>query len=283
MNWFGFVESALLPTIIIAEIIAIAMLYKNGKKKKNKHQIYIISALCICELNNALTVIAFYGLRYGRISKTIIGICFFYLICFCRLTYYSIMTLLAIDRFLVFYLSMRYLSKWPPKRLFNVLVLIHVISFLIYICFACLIVSNLIEWRHFASIMSIPFVIWDVIYVLLVAATYIYIFFVYKRHVKLVKEKLKSKNMRHFKLFTPTLVIFTFIIFMCIPDFINTFTQFGKIKGKRLVFSIVAVLYRISLLTDPIIYIYNSKLLRKKNFKNRNPIPDTFTTEVTQF
>ena len=133
MNWFGFVESALLPTIIIVEIIAIAMLYKNGKKKKNKHQIYIISALCICELNNALTIIAFYGLRYGRISKTIIGICFFYLICFCRLTYYSIMTLLAIDRFLVFYLSMRYLSKWPPKRLINVLVLIHVISFLIYI------------------------------------------------------------------------------------------------------------------------------------------------------
>lgn len=77
MNWFGFVESAMLPTIIIVEIIAIAMLYKNGKKKKNKHQIYIISALCICELNNALTVIAFYGLRYGRISKTIIGICFF--------------------------------------------------------------------------------------------------------------------------------------------------------------------------------------------------------------
>ena len=283
MNWFGYVECALLPTIIIVEIIAIAILYQNRNKKKNKHQIYIISALCICELNNALTVITFYGLRYGRISKTIVGICFFYLICFCKLTYYSIMTLLAIDRFLAFYLSMRYLSKWSPKRLFNVLVLTHVISFLIYICFVCLFISNLIDWTHFASILSIPFVIWDFIYVVLVAATYIYIFLVYKKHIKLVKEKIRSNNMRHFKLFTPTLVIFTFIIFMCIPDFINTFTQFGKIKGKRLVFSIVAVFYRISLLTDPIIYIYNCKLLRKKNFRNRNPIADTFTTEVTQF
>ena len=278
MNWFGYVERVLIPTIIIVEIIAIATLYQNRNKKKNKHQIYIISVLCICELNNALAVIVFNGLRYGRISKTLIVICFFYHLCFCRFTYYSIMMLLAIDRCLAFYLSMRYLSKWPPKRFFNVLGFIHVISFLIYICFACLIISNLIDWRHFASIMSIPFVIWDVIYVVLVAATYIDIYFVYKKHVQLIQKKLKSNNMTHFKLFTPTLVIFTFVIFICIPDFINAFTRFGKKKGNRLVFSIVAVFYRIYWLTYPIISIYNCKLLRKKNSKNGNPIADTFTT-----
>lgn len=86
MNWFGYVECVLIPTIIIVEIIAIATLYQNRNKKKNKHQIYIISALCICELNNALTVIVFYGLRFGRISKTLIVICFFYHLGFCRFT-----------------------------------------------------------------------------------------------------------------------------------------------------------------------------------------------------
>ena len=158
------------------------------------------------------------------------------------------------------------------------LLFIHVISFLIYIYLACFIISNLIDCRHFASIMSIPFVIWDVMYVVLVAATYIYIYFVQKKHVQLIQKKLKSNNMTHFKLFTPTLVIFTFVIFICIPDFINAFTRFGKKKGNRLVFSIVAVFYRIYWLKYPIISIYNCKLLRKKNSTNGNPIADTFTT-----
>ena len=112
--------------------------------------------------------------------------------------------------------------------------------------------------------------IWDVVYIIQVMAIYFYIYFKYKKHKTLIEEqKLKLNNKEHFRLLTRTLLIVTFIIFYCIPDFVNIFYQFYYLDGDTLIYNILGISYRISWLIDPIIYIYHCKLFPKTNVRNR--------------
>ena len=178
------------------------------------------------------------------------------------------MTISKIDRFLVFYLTIKYQTIYSPERLLKLLAFIHVFSLSMYICFVC---SRVIEWLYFFNISFISYFIWDVIYMILVIATYSYIFCVYKKRMGRIKSqaRFKSSNKKHFKLRTPTLIIVTFIIFVCIPDFINIFTHFQYLEGKGVIYQILGVFYRIAWLIDPLIYIYDCKLFKGKRFSNR--------------
>ena len=217
MSWFFYAEFILLPLIFTAEVAAFALLYRHRNKRRNKHQIYLIATLCVSEFNVVLTIAIIHIMVYKNVSLTLIGIFWFYLHLFVRLTYCSAMTLLTIDRFLVFYLNIRYLSKCPPERLLKPIVFIYVTSFLIFTCFAVMISLKLVDWLYFANLMYIPYFILDVIYIIQVMSTYFYIYFKYKKHKELAEDKkLKSNNKEHFKLLTPTLLIVTFIIFYCI-------------------------------------------------------------------
>ena len=110
--------------------------------------------------------------------------------------------------------------------------------------------------------------IWDIIYIGQVVATYIYIFIKYKKHRKLNKDQnVKSSDREHFKLLLPTLTIVTFLIFFfCIPDVVNFIFQFHYLD-QEIVFNLLGIFYRIAWLADPIIYIYNCKILSKSKRK----------------
>lgn len=120
-------------------------LYRHRNKKRNKHQICLKFALCISEFNGIITIVIIHIMLCKNVSLTLLSIFWVYLHLFVRLTYYSAMTLLTIDRFLVFYLNIRYLSKWPAERLLKSIAFIYIISLLIFICFACLISLNLLD------------------------------------------------------------------------------------------------------------------------------------------
>ena len=236
--------------------------WRRRNKRRNKHQIYLIATLCISEFNGVLTIAIIHIMVYKNVSLTLIGIFWFYLHLFVRLTYYSAMTLLTIDRFLVFYLNIRYLSKWPPERLLKSIVFIYVTSLLIFTCFTVMISLKLVDWLYFANLMFMPYFILDVIYIIQVRSTYFYIYFKYKKHKELMEDKkLKSNNKEHFKLLTPTLLIVTFIIFYCIPDFVDIFYQFFDFDRNFIIYNVLGISYRISWLIDPIIYIYHCKLI----------------------
>ena len=96
--WFLYVEFILLTLDLVVQIAAIALLYRDRNKKRNKHQIYIISSLCLIELNGTLTAII-KSITYRKVSPLTEHILWFYLHSFVRLTYHSTMTLLTIDSF----------------------------------------------------------------------------------------------------------------------------------------------------------------------------------------
>ena len=247
MNWFAYLKCAALPCIFIVEIIALTLFYHHRNKKRKRHQTYLVASLCISELNGVLAIIAVH-ITYGRISALVDAILWFYIHCFVRLTYYFTMTTLAVDRFLVFYLNMRYLIVWPPEKPLKCLKFIYVISFFIWGCFVCSIVFELIEWK-----------------------LYFYIFGKYKENKEIMKKQTnKSNNREHFKLLIPTLLIASFICFFCIPDFVNMFFQFYHVEEKELLFNILGLSYRIAWLADTAIYIYNCKLLPKNKVHSRS-------------
>ena len=145
VHWFDCFEYIILPLLVAVQIVALCLLHHHRNKKGCKHQIYIVTSLCICKLNATLIVIVHKTILHKNVSSTVIGICFCYLILFVRLTYYATMTVLTMDRFLVFYLNMRYFFLWPPRRLLKSLLLIYFISFAMYISCVCFIVLDIID------------------------------------------------------------------------------------------------------------------------------------------
>ena len=93
MFWFLYLEFIVLPLTVVINVIALILLYCHKDKRRYLHQIYIISALCLCELNGSLFIIVYNILVHQEVSSTLIGICWFYLHFFARLTYYSTITL----------------------------------------------------------------------------------------------------------------------------------------------------------------------------------------------
>ena len=270
IHWFIYFECVILPLLVVVHVVALCLLYHHRNKKGCKHQMYIVTSLCICELNGILMVIVYDIALHKNVSSTVIGICFCYLILFVRLTHYATMTVLTIDRFLVFHLNMRYFILWPPKRLLKSLLLICFISFAIYISCTCLIVLDIIDWVKLADRAYLPFLIWDIIYISIVVATYLYIFHIYKKHLKFNKDQLFRRNKsEHFMLRIPTLLIVTFILFMCVPDFLNASVHFKLLDGNGQIFYIAGIFYRFAWLADPVVYIYSWKFFEMKIFIKR--------------
>ena len=270
IHWFIYFECVILPLLVVVHVVALCLLYHRRNKIGCKHQMYIVTSLCICELNGILMVIVYDIALHKNVSSTVIGICFCYLILFVRLTHYATMTVLTIDRFLVFHLNMRYFILWPPKRLLKSLLLICFISFAIYISCTCLIVLDIIDWVKLADRAYLPFLIWDIIYIGIAVATYLYIFHIYKKHLKFNKDQLFRRNKsEHFMLRIPTLLIVTFILFMCVPDFLNASVHFKLLDGNGQIFYIAGIFYRFAWLADPVVYIYSWKFFEMKIFIKR--------------
>ena len=53
--WFFQVKFILSALNVIAHTAAITLLYRDRNKRRNKHETYIISSLCLTELNGTLT------------------------------------------------------------------------------------------------------------------------------------------------------------------------------------------------------------------------------------
>ena len=108
-----------------------------------------------------------------------------------------------------------------------------------------------------------------------VIATYIYIFIKYKKHREFVKcVKAKSNTRMQFKMLILTLLIVIFAMFFCIPDFVIIIFQFRNVIPNGLEFKILAQVYKKLWLADPVIFIYNWKLLKKAKL---NPWSQNYT------
>ena len=131
------------------------------------------------------------------------------------------MTLLTIDRFLVFYLNITYHIRFHPVKVVKSIQIVVVISLMPTIIFAVLISLGKIGMKQLGSICFVSYLIFDAIYILIAGKTYIYIFRAYKRQINIRRNSECTRKKETFNHLIPCLIIITFIIFAIIPDFYN--------------------------------------------------------------
>ena len=216
----------------------------------------IIYALCVCELTGAVFLITFqifYYFEFTTVSDVIS--CFTEI--FIVFSYFSIMSILMADRFLIFYLSLTYKVYVRPARVLMLIIIFSTIFFIISTILATLVSLLEITWKQLGAGLTIAYVVFDGFFFILVLTTYCYIFMVYRRQKKVQKNNQHKDNGDRFKLWIPSLIIATFIIFNLIPDlYIAAYTHRILYSGEKR-FAIAYLCYRIGWLVDPVIYIFS--------------------------
>ena len=172
------------------------------------------------------------------------------------------MGLLTIDRFLVFYLNIRYKFYVTSTKVIKLIISTVVIFLANTIIFSVLIALQKITLQWLIRGISSLFLIVDFAYIFLTVATFIYIFIVYRQQSRIRKNNQSIRSTNHFKLLVPGLIITTFIAFIVIPSLLRGAVIYGILPFNEMFFHLSTVFYKTGWLIDPLIYIFNSKIKR---------------------
>ena len=255
MVWLDYVGYSLIVLVIICQVIALILLHIDKHIGRNRNPLYLIKALLFFEMGTHF----FYGACFLiGIKKRIILITLnVFAKSFISLTYFAIMTLLVLDRFLAFYLNIKYLVICTKKRIKKVVIALISIIFVLSTLLVILVIVEIIDLTSTIVVLMKISVVFDLIYITLCITTYIYIFTVFKRQMKI--RKMSSTLQDRFKLLVPSLIIATFIFFIIIPEIVDLFSN-----NRYPINTIAEILYSIGFLCDPIIYVCNYKCSTKK-------------------
>ena len=193
------------------------------------------------------------------------------------------MGLLTIDRFIVFYPNLRYRLYITSTKVMKLIISTGTIFIATTITFSVLIAAQKINFHGLDHRIFVLFLIIDFAYIFLTVAIlylylyiyiyiyiynftfyiYIYIFLACKQQSRMRKhfQSIKSKN--NFNLLVLlSLIIVTFIAFIVIPNLLSWAATYGLIRFNEILFYLSVVFYKIEFLIDPLIYIFNSRLMR---------------------
>ena len=145
--------------------------------------------------------------------------------------------------------------------------MISTISFIVVVIVVSLILIKKPDNEYVINYLFIPSLIWDLIYILLVVATYTYIFIVYKRQ--------KNFERIQIKFLVPTLIIVTFILFTILP---HLYCAFIGSLSNEFSLSISVTLYSAGWIADSVIIIYDFKFSKVKKKFSRSR--DTVSAEM---
>ena len=267
MNWFEYLECAVLSCIAIVEIIVLTLLYRHRKKKKKQtpnisYSFFMFIRIKWCSGN----YINSYHFRTN--FSTCGGHCvvLYPLLRQINLLLYHY----NIDSRSVFSVLLKHkipycMACWKTIKVSCVHLcdfIYHLVLFCVSFCFQAYRMDTSLP-NYVYSIFHLGYDVYD-IYIVQVIITYFYIFRKCKKKKEIMKEQTNKLNDReHFRLLIPTMVIASFISFFCIPDFVNMFFHFHHVEDEHLAFNILGVSYRIAWLADTLIYIYNYKILPK--------------------
>ena len=244
MPWFEIVEYVMTSGIIAMHIIALALLKKSKVNNRSKIQIIIIAALCECQLMGALLSTIFYIIRF-RVFTIVPGTIICFMVIFISFTYYFLMTLLTVDRHLIFYFNLKYQLYVTRRNLLKLIIVFVAVFLMITVIFSVLISLEKISLENLELGLAVLFIIIYIAYIFLIAVTYGYIFLVYRRQLGLRKNTQKAGGKDHFNLLVPSLIIMTFILFSIVPDLFKTTTVFGIIPANGFLSHLVSHFFRI--------------------------------------
>ena len=257
--------------VIFTHIMALRVLINKKQRRLKGNQKMLLITLSVAELTYAVVNIGkllcslYNSINLNDAFFTLNFVAGFWM-------YWVIMTLITIDRFLEIYLNIKYNILCSPKKTKTVLIIAIVISFLLLVPAFQVKKETLIS---FGILFCYP--ILESFFIILASVTYLYIFKQVLRHRKItmkVQKQLRRNNRvtnpmhfgNRFKVFVPSLIIITFIFFMCIPNTISLFILKGFVKPELQ--GVVFILIPIGLVADPVIYIFSLKGISRSSIKS---------------
>ena len=257
--------------VIFTHIMALRVLINKKQRRLKGNQKMLLITLSVAELTYAVVNIG--KLLCSLYNLINLNDAFFTLNFVARFwMYWVIMTLITIDRFLEIYLNIKYNILCSPKKTKTVLIIAIVISVLLLVPAFHVKKETLIS---FGILFCYPML--ESFFIILALVTYLYIFKQVQRHRKStlkVQKQLRRNNRvitrmhfgNRFKVFVPSLIIITFIFFMCIPNTISLFILKGFVKPELQ--GVVFILIPIGLVADPVIYIFSLKGISRSSIKS---------------
>ena len=265
MAWFLILQYILCPLALLVQVLGLILLYRRRQVSRNRNQIYILIGLCQTESALAIFNILY---MFELLPSRVIIIFEVYI----SILYYSFMILLTSDRFLVFYLNMKYPIYCTPKKFLKVVFAVVAVPMILFLILALAIQFEQIKLINAAIIMQYVYISVDTFYIFIVTITYTYIFIQFRRR----KERrsnmtlTKKKNQDHFNLTLPTLVIATFILFNVCQNFLGIFMRTSSGDEFSMESEIPRVMYTLGWISDQLIYFCTHRTRPRPNIYKEN-------------
>ena len=182
------------------------------------------------------------------------------------LVYFVSMIYITLDRFFKFYLNMKYKSIITRRRTIQVCIVTWILSSSSAIC---VVVLNNYNYKYKQIFYIFVYPIVEALFLLSAGVTYGYIIYIYQNQRKPSPENSAPlthvSGRRKLKIYIPTLLVLTFLIFMIIPDIIYLVCIVVPDKEGSMVFLVtIWMLYMISLTCDAAIYIFLQRVVRQE-------------------
>ena len=256
MAWFLILDYVLCPVASVVMMLVLILLYRRKQASRNRNQFFVLIGLCHTESAFAIcSIFSMFQLLPHRIA-IILEI-------YLQILYYSFMILLTSDRFLVFYLSMKYPIFCTPKRLLKIIFSVVAFPMILVLILVIVIQFELINLSNIGIIVQYVYIPVDTFYIVIVIITYTYIFVKFRRQKKLRSNMLftKRRKQTHFNLKLPTLIIATFILFNVCPNFLVIFTLKNPQDSFSIEPELLHVMYVLGWIADPLIYVCTLRTL----------------------
>ena len=270
MSWdFVGIVVSLDITVISIHILAVTLLVKLKQHNVKGSQKVLLIALCVTELTYALIDILDHVCYKLELDP---GTFVFFVLNSTTVTfmYIFIMTCIAVDRFFEIYLNIKYRVLWSSKKTKMVLLIGLIICCILFVPFIIMELKNRYITGDTLSRYIYPVI--ELVFIIIFSWSYFYIIrqvLRYRRNTKTLEKQL-SRNSRvvyhkqlnsQFKLFVPTLIIVTFLLFMIGPSILRLFVALKLLNGDA-GYRISFVLVPVGFIADPIIYIFSLKAIR---------------------
>ena len=264
MAWFLILQYILCPLALLVQVLGLILLHRRRQVSRNRNQIYILIGLCHTESALAIFNILY---MFELLPSRVIIIFEVYI----SILYYSFMILLTSDRFLVFYLNMKYPIYCTPKKLLKVVFAVVAVPIIVFLILALAIQFEQIELLNMAIIMQYVYISVDTFYIFIVIITCTYILFQFRRQKKLRGNMAftKKKNQDQFNLTLPILVIAIFILFNVCPNFLGIFVRTSSGDQFSMESEIPRVMYTLGWISDPLIYLCSHQTRLRPNISKK--------------
>ena len=277
-------HSTLCVINIIIHSIGAFLMDAIKKQHKNSTQATLIKHLSISELMWSLvdfTESIFVSVKGDEAKdKLLMKYLGIVELCGIFIVYITLMVYITLDRFFHFYYATRYTTIFSIKRASKFCKLAWVFSAIICATVAVAYKVNG-EFDYEEFIFSYVFPVLELVFLATAAVTYSYIYYIFKRQKKISGANLRRQNSvksenrnqndprrpkpqkaRKPKLYIPSLIILTFLIFIVVPDIV--YLVVDK-KDKNIDFAItIRLMYMTCLMSDAVIYIFLQRHVRKE-------------------